>query len=262
MIGVLGYRGLLGSTICKLHPDKTAKVPFASQEFLDEVLKAQPFDTIINCIGVVPNSPRQSDMFPINSEFPRWLAERCTKYGIRLIHVSTDCVFDGKRGAYVESDSPNSSKDYGMSKAGGEMVYSPHLVVRTSFVGLPDPAGRGLLAWLVENSTKVVHGFRRSMWNGITTTTLADILVDLAPRTRVWGVRHIFNLNDPISKYELLRLANQVYGLHCLVYPIEFPIIDRTLSTMYGDIPVLYQHQLSKSYSTMLSEMENRLGRA
>lgn len=261
MIGVLGYRGLLGSTICRLHRTKVAKLPFISRRGLEEVLKARPFDSIINCIGVVPNSTRQHQMSWINGDFPIWLSERCTKYDIRLIHISTDCVFSGKAGAYTEKDKPDASTPYGISKIRGEIIYSPHLVVRTSFVGYPDPGGRGLLAWLVENSGRTVQGYKQAFWNGITVDTLADILVDVAPRHRVWGLRHIFNMSESVTKYELLRMVNRLYDLKCLVLPIDFPVIDRTLSTINDDVINLYRQLLNVSYGKMLTRMDERLGR-
>lgn len=261
MIGVLGYRGLLGSTICRLHRSQTAKLPFISQRGLEEILKAHPFDTIINCLGVVPNSARQQQMEYVNGYFPVWLSERCTKYNIRLLHISTDCVFSGKAGAYVESDTPDPTTPYGLSKANGEVLHTPHLVVRTSFVGYPDPGGRGLFAWLVGKAGQTVRGYRQAYWNGLTVDTLADILVDLAPRERVWGLRHIFNTKETTTKYELLRMANRLYDLKCFIMPVDFPSIDRTLSTNHDDIVILYRQQLNRSYAAMLSEMENRLGR-
>lgn len=259
MIGVLGYRGLLGSTIVGLYPEM-GRVEFASRFALEETIKEHKPEALINCLGVTPNSPRSNQMFQMNSEFPRWLSETCTKHEVRLVHVSTDCVFDGREGGYVENNKPNATTDYGISKAGGEVVYYPHLVVRTSFVGWPDPARRGLFAWLMEHQGKTVQGFSAALWNGLTVDVLADVLVDLARRSRIWGVRHIFNIGHQITKYDLLKLANDEYQLDCTIVPVSAPKINRTLRTLYDDIPCLYDIEFRSTYQKMIRRMHERLG--
>lgn len=269
MIVVLGAGGMLGSTICKLH--KKAVKGYTRKELdvcrptqVVEMLKRDKPEAVINCAGVVPRSPQFSSeymAFRVNAEVPWSIAELCTRYGTRLIHVSTDCVFKGDHGPYNERSNTDDLELYGLSKARGEFIQHPHLVVRTSFVGLPDPGQRGLLYWLSQQRSRKVGipAYRAVMWNGVTVDTLADILVRTAPLTKVWGIRHIVG-PDVLSKGQLLEIVNKVYewGLEDYFEPTLKPACNRTLSTEYGDVPVSPVYQ--DTFVRMVTRMRKRLG--
>jgi len=271
MIVVLGAGGLLGSTICKLHPKDTigytrSELDVTNLQDVRRVLEEDKPDAVINCAGIVPNSPRKEDMPYVNGEFPHILEEMCTKLDIRLVHVSTDCVFDGLSGfdramTYNEHSTPNAREEYGWTKAQGEFIRPPHIVIRTSFVGLPDPKGHGLLAWLRRNRGKSVPGWINVLWNGWTVDQIADTLVDLAYRRRIWGLFHL--VGEPISKYTLLQVVNQIYGFECSIRREEASVAtSRVLSTVYPEIERLYPLQFTKSFKILAQWMKERLGNA
>lgn len=154
---------------------------------------------VINCAGIVRgrHDVNAKRMGEVNALAPHMLAAVAK----RLIHVSTDCVFDGTKGPYVESDEPTPTDNYSMSKLMGEFDIPSSLTVRTSFVGFGQ---RGLLRWLLDHPEgATVPGFRRWLWNGLYVETLARQLVRLldAPIT---GILHIEG--PVISKYELLDM--------------------------------------------------------
>lgn len=233
MILVLGSGGLLGSTICAVEPKDTLGLSKSDLNVLDisavsEALDTLQPDAVINCVGVVPRSGNLNGAW-INSEFPKILNAFCTNKEIRLIHVSTDCVFDDKEAERDEWDIPDSKTMYGMQKAAGEFKSDVNLVVRTSFVGLPDPPGRGLLAFLKRNAGKRINGWRACLWNGVTTYTLANILLGLCYSFDS-GLMHI--CGNTVNKYELLNMANDIYGFGCVIVPVDTPVSYRTLSTL------------------------------
>lgn len=237
MILVLGSKGILGSAVCRADPKDTLGL---SREDFDvmtdnpaQMLDKLTPDVVINCIGITDKDADILLMRKVNSEFPHQLAEDCQRRDIRLIHISTDCVFDGTRGQYTEDEKVSPIDAYGHSKAKGEFYMSPHLLVRTSFIGYPDPHKRGLLAWLMARWGERVLGYSGVLWNGLVADTLAKILIDLAYRPRVWGVRHIFG--STLSKYQLLEKMNYALGLSCIIEETEIPVLNRTLSTIHEE---------------------------
>lgn len=242
MILVTGM-GLLGSWICYSYPHDTVGFSHRELDISDEwqvldVLKQQNYDAIINAAGVTNKrnvSPFQRE--DANIHGPNVLARCADVVGSRLIHVSSDCVFDGERGNYTEEDRSTANDNYGFTKFQGEVIRSPHLTVRTSFIGYPDIKGRGLLHWFHHNTETAINGYRKVLWNGFCVSTLAHLLVGLA-YGRQTGLMHLFG--ETISKYELLLMVQYVYG-HTwdkpYVLPVDEPVINRTLSTVRNDRP-------------------------
>ncbi|MDD9954383.1 MAG: sugar nucleotide-binding protein [Candidatus Woesearchaeota archaeon] len=212
-IVVLGAAGMLGSAVFRsingaYGADLTAGdriSPFDARTdscaaLLDEMQPA----AVINCIGLLQEHP---DLMKINGNFPHELAACCTERNIRLIHMSTDGVFSGKRGNYTEEETPDATDPYGLSKIAGE-IGAPHLTVRTSIVAKEG----GLLKWFLDTPEKtVIRGHTGAMWNGLTTTALARIFEELAVGTYkdVTGLLHIGG--EIVSKYELLCKCKEVF---------------------------------------------------
>lgn len=233
MILIFGSRGLLGSTICEVEPKDTIGLSRYDLDVQDlkavnEALMTIQPDAVINCVGHVPKSLSPGGNW-VNSEFPKILNTLCEEKDIRLIHVSTDCVFNEETAERTEIDQPDSKTLYGMQKAAGEFNSPTNLVVRTSFVGLPDPPGRGLLAFLQRNAGKRVSGWRACLWNGVTTYVLSNILLSLCYTTDS-GFLHIHS--DTVNKYELLNVVNDLYGFNCTIMPVDMPVSYRTLKTI------------------------------
>lgn len=216
MIVLLGKNGLFGQHFSRKYPDVIA----VSREECDITNGSHIFDligkyspsVIINAAGIVPKSPIIHDPFKtltVNALAPKKLAQICSLYGVRLIHLSTNDVFSGNLGKYAESDFVSPTDLYGASKAAGEITEFPHLTVRSSFIGYPDTKGRGLLAW-AKNSSKII-GWDQLFWNGLTAPELATILMEkIVPDPARVGLVHVHG--ETLSKYDVLEQAKEVFG--------------------------------------------------
>jgi len=188
-------------------------------------------EIVVNCIGVIKQAPAVDDAantINVNSLFPHLVARECSHQNARLIQISTDCVFSGRRGHYSESDLPDPTDLYGRSKLLGEVTIAPHLTLRTSIIGHELASARSLVDWFLSQSG-VVRGFARAMYSGLTTVELARVLANFVfPQSDITGLFHV--ASEPISKFELLGLVAAQYGWEGeLIRDCEV-VIDRTLS--------------------------------
>lgn len=210
-------------------------IPDVWAEEFDTVVRAievaRP-DVIVNCIGIVKQSPAAADpiaSITINSLFPYRLAQIARKVSARLIHLSTDCVFSGRKGNYTEDDPPDADDLYGRTKLLGEVTGQNCLTIRTSMIGRELAHARGLLEWFIAQNGGKVSGFRRAIFSGLTTFALSEILVEIISRhPGLQGVWHV--AGPPISKFDLLRLVQKTYALDIDVEPDEAFVCDRSLN--------------------------------
>lgn len=186
---------------------------------------------VVNCIGVIKQDPAVMDAvstIQVNSLFPHLLARECLLVDARLIHVSTDCVFSGKRGNYVETDLPDPTDLYGRSKLLGEVAIDPTLTLRTSVIGHELGTARSLVDWFL-SQTGVVKGFTKAIYSGLTTIEFARLLAAVVfPRKDIVGLFHV--ASTPISKFELLRIVGAAYGWTGELIPYSDVAYDRSLS--------------------------------
>ena len=113
---------------------------------------------VINCLSL-PDLARQplDRLLRLYALLPRHLAQVCANRGIRLIQISSDGVFSGKRGNYSENDVPDPADPYGVAKLLGEVEGPGRLILRTSVIG-PDPVyRRGLLEWFLAQERCTLH---------------------------------------------------------------------------------------------------------
>ena len=204
-------------------------------------------DVVINCAGVIPQACKQRSLnsklyFTINSLFPVILSQLCNKYGAKMIHITTDCVFSGKDGLYNELSEHDETNDYGMSKSLGELCNAT--IIRTSIIGEEPTNKRSLLEWVKSNKGKEINGYINHCWNGVTCLELSKIIYKIINENLYWsGVRHIFSPRS-VSKFELVSLINDAYKLNIKINPFETEKIDKTITTIYNtnslfDIPDL-----------------------
>ena len=184
------------------------------ENLLDEAMRC---DVVVNCIGILNKhvDAKLSDGIYLNSVFPHLLAEKLRGSGTKLIHISSDCVYEGTRGSYTESDIPDAVSYYGRTKALGEVIDNQNLTIRTSIVG-PElkSSGIGLFHWFM-NQKGFVEGYKNVIWSGVTTLQLAKAIEeDLAKQQT--GLYHLVN-NKAINKHDLLTLFNNV----CRSQPVE-----------------------------------------
>ena len=255
---VLGITGMLGNAMLGVlsqspaHEvwgttrDKTANDYFNASlaahiihgiDILDEALLLGLFDqvkpdAVLNCIGLVKqlanaNEPLQA--IPINALLPHRLAALCATHKARLIHISTDCVFSGKKGNYLETDFPDADDLYGRSKLLGEVVASPHAItLRTSIIGHELKGQHSLIAWFLAQS-KSVKGFAKAIFSGLPTDELARVVRDVVlPRPELHGLYHV--AAEPINKFDLLSLVAKAYSKDIEIIADDKFKIDRSLN--------------------------------
>jgi dTDP-4-dehydrorhamnose reductase len=188
-------------------------------------------EAVVNCTGIVKsecehNAPDR--VIAVNSVAPHVIAAIAAPLGCRVVHVSTDCVFDGTRGSRAETDEPDATDLYGQSKAAGELLDQGHCVtLRTSFIGRDHVRRRGLLEWLLAQKDEVT-GYTQAMWSGISANELARLIRRIvAPDVNLKGLYHV---SGPIiSKADLLQVLFDAYKLPCRVRRVDQPYIDRSL---------------------------------
>ncbi|WP_205789410.1 SDR family oxidoreductase [Micromonospora sp. HM134] len=187
-------------------------------------------DVVVNCVGVIKQRPDVQDAVPtvtLNALLPHLLADACAQVGGRLVHVSTDCVFSGRRGGYLEDDLPDPPDLYGRSKLLGEATGASALTLRTSIVGHELTTRRSLVDWFLSQRGQV-RGFTRAVYSGVTTVEFARLLRTVVlPRPELTGLYHV--AAEPITKYDLLRLVAEVYGWPGELVPDDGFVCDRSL---------------------------------
>lgn len=191
-------------------------------------------DAVVNAIGIVKQLPEASVptiSIAVNSLFPHRLNEACSAAGVRLIHISTDCVFSGALPIgqlYSEDHRPDADDLYGRSKLLGEVVDGSALTLRTSIIGWELERVTGLLEWFAEQRGRTVQGFTRAIFTGVTTRALGGVvssLLDDFPDLR--GLFHV--ASTPITKFDLLTLLRDVLGQDTTIEPRTEPVVNRGL---------------------------------
>jgi dTDP-4-dehydrorhamnose reductase len=217
-------------------------------------------DVCINAIGVLNHAADELEIaHQLNTQLPLFLSELGKKMGFQLIHISTDCVFSGSKGGYIESDLPDATSNYGQTKIGGEGIDSDHLVIRTSVIG-PEirPQAIGLFHWFTSQSGEV-SGYQHVIWSGVTTLTLSDAIMD-AIHHKTCGLVHLVN-NQPISKLALIQLIHQYFpNKKRQIIPTTIPVSDKSLISTRKDITYKvpsYEHMMAALRQWMELHPEN-----
>ena len=190
-------------------------------------------DCVINAVGIIKQIPVYKDVLQtlsINSIFPQRLVKLSAESGFRLITISTDCVFDGKKGNYTEDDDPNADDLYGMSKLLGEVTAGNSLTIRTSLIGRELSTARSIVEWFLGNRGGTVKGYTNAIYSGFPTLVLADIISRLiADHPNLQGIYHISS--EPVSKFHLLELLEQYYAVNINIEPSDEVVINRSLDS-------------------------------
>jgi dTDP-4-dehydrorhamnose reductase len=222
-ITVLGANGMAGHVVSSYLAQQGHEVDAVDRTRLDveNPISVVAFfnqldtDFVVNCIGLLvqPCLQRPDRASVINSWFPHYVEYRLKDSRIRLIHLSTDCVFDGSTGRYVETDAHTEMNAYGRSKSLGEVNNAKDITFRMSIIGPELKNGTGLLDWVRKNPSNELPGWDNAWWNGITTLQLAKCIDRYVQDPCIAGTYHVVNNSVNINKYELLCLINEVYEL-------------------------------------------------
>lgn len=218
---------------------------------LDEIL-SQSYEVVLNFVGILNHLAEASpeEAIFVNSYFPHYLAVKAKEFHHRVIHLSTDCVFSGSKGGYVEGDLKDATGYYAGSKALGEINYGNHLTCRTSILGPELKAnGIGLFHWF-SNQKGIINGYTNAIWTGVTTLELAKAMKVFIEHP-VTGIYHLVN-NEPISKFELLKLMRKYYTQSQVeeILPFDQYETNKSLVNTRSDL----QYQVP-SYDIMMDEM-------
>lgn len=220
-------------------------------DFMRNLIIDGKYDTVINCIGILNQFAEQNKALAtfLNSYFPHFLAEVTSDTETQVIHMSTDCVFSGKKGAYTEEDFRDGETFYDRSKALGELEDNKNITLRNSIVG-PDinPNGIGLLNWFMKQSAPI-SGYTKAMWTGQTTLQLAKTM-EVAAKERASGLYNTVP-NHSISKYDLLRLFNKYLRNDMIqISPVEGMNADKSLKRTRYDFDYIIP-----DYEVMVAEL-------
>jgi dTDP-4-dehydrorhamnose reductase len=194
-------------------------------------LSVSGFDYVINAAGLINRrDATDTALYMVNAVFPQVLSALCAHAGARLIHFSTDCVFDGIHAPFYE-DSPCLAQDaYGKSKALGEPGMA--LVIRTSIIGPECRNFYNLMCWTLTQTQ--INGFTNHLWNGLTTLEAANAVNCIIEKELfTQGVRHIFA--EDCSKYELVQMICGAFGHTTQITPSGGTARDTRLRTNHPE---------------------------
>lgn len=265
---IIGSKGMAGQTIRKYLVSKEYEVYCTfrkgeaerkerefyldafDKEELNKILKEVKPDFVVNCIGILNQVAEENPdtAIYVNGYFPHYLDRLSKEYNYKLIHITTDCVFSGKKGNYVENDFRDADSYYGRSKAIGEVNNNRTLTFRTSIIG-PDENenGIGLFKWFTKQEGKI-KGYSNVFWSGVTTLELAKA-IEASFKTNLTGLYHLVN-NEKISKYELLKLFAKYTGKNIEIEEYKDYYSDKSLINTRKD----FNFKVS-SYEKMIEEM-------
>lgn len=207
---------------------------------LEQIIKNERPTHVINAIGVLINGSKEdtANAILLNSYFPHRLLEICTMYSAKLIHISTDCVFEGnKHGGYTDLSQPDANDVYGRSKALGELLIGNVVTLRTSIIGpeFRTAKGEGLFNWFMMHRGEKVLGYSNVFWSGLTTLELAKVIKSYINFDHSKGLYQITN-GEKISKFDLLLLFNELWNKNKIIESFEGTVKDKSLLPSKRDV--------------------------
>lgn len=271
---IIGSNGMLGRYVYTYFKNKSIEVYGLTRKEMDCRMSTEEIEgvltkiisgnknnsTVINCSGIINRRKvSNSEFYKVNSLFPYTMYSICQKLGINFIHVSTDCVYNGKLGNYNEYSKHSSRDLYGMSKSLGE---GDHMTIRTSLIGEEIYNKYSLIEWLKRMNNQTITGYINHYWNGMTCLEFSKLLEYLIDRGIYWtGTRNFFSPRI-ITKYELCTFISKTYNLNLNIERGEAKdYIDRSLTSIHSQTYVVkdIETQLIElsSFSTILSEKED-----
>lgn len=233
--------------------DTTILLDVTDKVSLENFLKANSFDVVVNCIGIlVKQSEERKDLASfLNSYLPHLLENFYKSSPTKVIHLSTDCVFSGKNAPYKEESLFDGETFYDRSKALGEIINDKDLTFRMSIIG-PDmqESGVGLFNWFYAQSGDI-NGYTTAIWNGVTTVVLAQA-IEASINQNLTGLYHLVPVGN-ISKFNLLNLFRKTFSRNDITLtPTRTVTLDKTLINTRTDFDFTVP-----SYPDMIEDMKN-----
>lgn len=264
---VIGIRGMAGHVIYNYFKNKSEfdvygiarNIDATKKEFsldvsditkLSEIITSGSYDFVVNCIGILnkdaEDHPAKAIWF--NSYFPHFLEQATKNTSTKIIHISTDCVFSGKKGNYTEDDIKDGIGFYAQSKALGEIVNDKDITIRTSIIGPElNKNGIGLFHWFMsQKDGSNLKGYSKAFWSGVTTLELAEVILHTIDQN-ITGLIQV-SFKEKIDKYNLLLLFKDIYNKNSLaIESFDNYVVDKSLKSIRQD----FQYNV-KSYPEML----------
>jgi len=215
--------------------------------------RIQP-DVVLNCVGLIKQlsiSKNHLASITINSLFPHELDRLCKKFNSKLIHFSTDCVFSGSKGMYLETNPSDALDLYGKSKYLGEVDSERALTLRTSIIGHELKGGISLVDWFLSQEG-TVEGYTNAIYSGVTTFELSKIIAGILTSGFFPGLYHVSS--QPISKFDLLSIIRRVYKKKINIIENNEIRIDRSLNSEAFQALTSYSQ---KPWESQIQEMHN-----
>ena len=234
----------------------TYKLDVTNFKELGAAIESEKPDIVINCIGILNKDAEDNPdkAILLNSYLPHFLAKTGKDIGFKLVHISTDCVFNGAKGGYTEKSIKDGIGFYAQSKAIGEVGYGNNLTIRTSIIGPELKSGIGLFHWFMSQKG-TINGYKQAYWTGVTTIELARAIIDAIDQDII-GIHHLVN-NEKISKYDLISIFKEVFEKNNLeILPSEEYKIDKSLIKTNN----AFNYSVP-SYRTMIVQMQQWIKR-
>jgi dTDP-4-dehydrorhamnose reductase len=203
-------------------------------QFLTGVISSINPDVILNCVGITKRKIKANNILEtlqVNALFPHKLAKWTLSNKKRIIHFSTDCVFNGEIGNYTENSLTSAEDIYGRTKALGEIKYSHTLTIRSSFIGRELFDKTELLEWFLAQDGKIINGFTKTFYSGVSTIYMSKVVNKII--TEYPNLSGLYQLapENPISKYELLSIAKKAFNLNVEILSDKLQIHNPTLNS-------------------------------
>jgi len=269
---ILGSTGILGGTLSLfLNQKKNITIHFISRskknkahiylkDFTDFnklkniILEIKPTH-IINCVGITKynNSYKVKTLTKlINTKLPQYLSNMCLKNKIFFLHISTDCVFSGKKGNYTDKSKKDALDTYGVSKSKGEVKNEYTTTIRTSFIGPEQNSKKSLLNWFLSKK-RGVNGFNNAFFSGLTSLEISQIIFKYFLKNKILYNKIINVGGNTISKYDLLSNIANIFNKKILITKFTDFKIDRSLNCQKFKRITKYK---DKSWLKMLRELK------
>jgi dTDP-4-dehydrorhamnose reductase len=231
------------------------------EKLVRKTIEEGEYDYVVNCIGVLNQyaETEKARAVYLNAYFPHFLADIVKESKTKIIHLSTDCVFSGKKGQYEEDDLRDGETFYARSKALGELEDNKNITIRTSIVG-PDrnEDGIGLLNWFMKQEG-VIKGYTRAIWTGVTTLELAKAIEQMS-NGEFAGLYNVVP-KESISKYELLRVFNKILRNGELnIIPDDSIVVDKSLirsEIVEKKLGILYYEKMVMELKKWIEDKES-----
>ncbi len=263
VLGALGMAGhIMVEYLDSLNEYEVIGVARNKGNFINQVIDALNFselkqylnivkpDIVVNCIGMLVQQSKDnlSTAILINSYLPHFLSELGNQLNFKLIHISTDCVFSGKQGQYIESAFKDGDDNYARTKSLGEVINHKDLTIRTSIIG-PELKndGTGLLDWFFKQSGEI-KGYTQAYWSGVTTLELAKATHEFIQQ----NITGLYQLcpEHKISKFDLLNVFSKIWEKNITITSFSDYTVDKSLVCTRTDF--IYTRP---SYVAMLNEL-------